>query len=149
MQCRSTHLATIPNVPRISSPAIQQLEKLRRLRGNRSRDVSIASAIEAAANAAAHTQKKLGELIELWECHVPSAIANHTTLTGVRAGVLHVTADSSSAAFELDRILRGGLINDLRRGYRGTLTRVRVKIASESGETKPRSGGAMKRRARQ
>jgi hypothetical protein len=126
---------------------VNELEELRRLRGNRSRDISIASTIAATASAAASTHKKLGELIEIWERHVPANIANRTTLLGIRAGVLNVSVDSSSTAFELDRLLRSGLLNELRREYRGTLSRVKWKIASEiaaAPETRLPSSGAKK-----
>lgn len=128
-------------MPPIISQAIKQLEELRKLRGNRTRDVSIAAAVQATANQAANTQRKLGELIEIWERRVPAAIANRSTLIGIRAGVLNITIDSSSAAFELDRLLRIGLINVLRSEYRGTLTRVKWKIAVETSETNSRDTG--------
>jgi hypothetical protein len=129
-------------MPPIVSYAIKQLEELRKLRGSRVRDISIATAVEATANQAASTQRKLGELIEIWERQVPAAIANRSTLIGIRAGVLNITIDSSSAAFELDRLLRSGLINALRSEYRGTLTRVKWKIAAETDETNSRNAGA-------
>lgn len=115
-----------------SSSSIKALEELRRLRGGRGgRDVSIAATIDAVANNAAQTQKKLGELIEIWERHVPPTICERTALTGIRNGVLQVIVDSSASAFELDRLLRGGMLQALIREYRGTLLRVKWRIAGE------------------
>jgi hypothetical protein len=42
-----------------------------------------------------------------------------------------VSVDSSSAAFELDRLLRGGLTNELGRRFRGTLVRVKIRNAGK------------------
>jgi len=108
--------------------SIHQIEKLRKLRARPARDLSIAGVIADAASTAARTHKKLGELIELWERLVPADIAAHTSLTGLRGGVLHLIVDSSSTSFELDRLLRCGLTDQLRRQYRGTLVRVKTRI---------------------
>jgi hypothetical protein len=67
-------------------------------------------------------------LIELWEGLIPPELAARTALTSLRRGVLHVVVDSSSAGFELDRRLRGGLAHELRRQFRGTLVRVKTRV---------------------
>jgi hypothetical protein len=111
------------------SRTVDQLELLRQRRGRSGRDVSIAKLIAATADQAARTHKNLGALIELWEQIVPADVAAHTALIGLRAGVLHVRVDSSSMAYDLDRLLRGGLTDTLRRGFRGTLVRVKTRVA--------------------
>jgi hypothetical protein len=106
----------------------RQLQQLRQLRCWPERDVSIARVIASTADHAKRTQKKLGELIELWEELVPPEVASHTSITGLRAGVLHVIVDSSAAGFELDRLLRTGLLDTLRTRFRGTLLRVKTRV---------------------
>jgi hypothetical protein len=113
----------------MSSPA-RQIEQIRKLRVRRERDTSIADVISRTADHASRTQKKLGELIALWEELVPAELAAHTSLTGYRAGVLHVIVDSSPIAFDLDRLLRGGLTEELRRRFRGTMTRVKTRTGT-------------------
>ena len=107
----------------------RQIKQLQSNRAAKPRDLSIADVVSATADHAERTHKKLGTLIELWEELVPADIACHTSLSGLRTGVLHVVVDSSSAAFELDRLLRGGLTNELRKRFRGTLVRVKTRTA--------------------
>ncbi|MCI0674605.1 MAG: DUF721 domain-containing protein [Phycisphaerales bacterium] len=111
------------------SRSLQQLQDLLAARTRPSRNLSIAPVIAATADNASRTHKKLGELIEIWETVVPEPLARHTSLTGLRRGVLQVTVDSSSSLFELDRQLRSGLTDQLRREFRGTLVRVKTRIA--------------------
>jgi len=108
--------------------SLDQLHSLREWRGPPGREVSIASTIAQTADAARKTQRKLGQLGELWEALVPISLASHTRLNGLRRGVLSVTVDSSAASFELDRLLRQGLSSELQRRFNGSLERVKVTI---------------------
>ncbi len=106
----------------------RQIERRRQLRGRRSRPLAISSAVRAVAADATRTHRRLGHFIELWEAIVPPEVAAHTCLEALRRGVAHVTVDSASTAYELDRLLRSGLTQDLRRSFRGTLVRVKVRV---------------------
>ena len=110
--------------------AASEIEKLRGFRQWRGKDVSITALVSAQQRQAASVHRRLGELIELWTEHVPPNIAAHTTLTTMRGGVLHVAAESSAVRFEADRLLRGGLLAELRRHYRGTLSTVKITVAA-------------------
>ena len=112
---------------------IRQLEMLRKHRGTRERDPSIARTIAGTAQHAQRTQRKLGQLIALWEELMPADLASHTSLAGLRNGVLHVIVDSSSAAYELDRLLRGGLTVQLQQRFRGSLVSVKTRIGKLEG----------------
>lgn len=114
-------------------PSIQQLQMLREHRGTRERDTSITRLLAGTAQHAQRTQRKLGQLIALWEELVPARLASHTSLGGLRNGVLHVIVDSSSAAYELDRLLRGGLTEQLQSRFRGSLARVKTRIGKLEG----------------
>ena len=123
---------------------IQQLEQLRKHRSRAGKDWTIARVIADTQEDAKRTHKKFGELVELWERLVPGDLAVHTSLSNFRAGVLHVSVDSSSAAFELDRLLRSGIEAELRRQFRGTLVRVKTRFTgaqrtSPSRRARPRS----------
>ena len=112
---------------------IQQLQILREHRGTRERDPSIGKLVASTAQHAHRTHRKLGRLVALWDELVPSEIASHTSLSGLRNGVLHVIVDSSSAAFELDRMLRGGLAAQLQQRFGGTLVRIKTRIGTLEG----------------
>ena len=109
-----------------------QLQWLRDGRAEPDRDLSIADMIRTTADAAARTHKRLGELIDLWAQVVPEDMARGTRIAALRGGVLHVSVESSSRLYELDRLLRGGATDELRRRYGGTLTRVRLTLAPDS-----------------
>jgi hypothetical protein len=119
------------------SGSLQPLHDLLARRARPGRDLSIAPLIAATADSASRAHKKLGELIEVWETVVPPSLACHTSLTGLRRGVLHVTVDSSSSLFELDRQLRSGLTDQLRREFRGSLVRVKARIAHAAADPSP------------
>ena len=108
--------------------AAQQIERIRSRRARRMVDVRIGKLIQTTGKHAATVQRRLGDLIQLWETHVPPDLASRTTLTALRGGILHVTADSAPVAYELDRLLRGGLLAALRANFTGTLARVKVRV---------------------
>lgn len=123
------------------SAAAEFIERLRGYRGRRQRDLSISRQVAHLRHEADRVQRKLGALIDLWDATVPRHILPHTVLTGYRGGTLTVTVNSSSTAYELDRLLREGLLAELRQGFRGTLTRVRVRIGQPESTKDSRSAG--------
>ncbi len=108
--------------------AVQRLERLRQRRARPEADPSIGGLVVGVAERAARTQRRLGALTDVWESLVPAEIVAHTRLTSLRGGVARVVVDSASTAYELDRMLRGGLEQQLRRRFRGTLMRIRISI---------------------
>jgi len=107
---------------------LQQLQSLREHRARPVRETSIMGTIAQTADEARKTHRKLGRLGELWESLVPSTLASHTRLNGLRRGVLSITVDSSAASFELDRLLRQGLTKELQQRFNGSLVRVKATI---------------------
>lgn len=108
--------------------AFDKLELLRRNRARPGRDSSVVHTIAAIATDVRRTHKKHGELIELWERFVPADLAAQTSIIGLRGGIAQVQVDSAAAGFEIDRLLRSGLLAQLRSNFSETLTRVKVKV---------------------
>ena len=108
--------------------AVHRLERLRQGRVRSEADASIGRQVSGVAQRAARTQRRLGALTDVWEFVVPAEIIGRTRLTSLRGGVARVVVDSASTAYELDRMLRGGLEQQLRRRFRGTLMRIRISI---------------------
>lgn len=119
------------------SDAARLIQQLRTYRVKPQRDTSITSLISATASSAQKTHKRLGHLIDLWEKYVPAAIAAKTAIIGLRGGTLHIAVADASVNYELDRLLREGLEQALRAEYRGTLVRVRLKVAPDQVATSP------------
>ncbi|MHC4128624.1 MAG: DciA family protein [Planctomycetota bacterium] len=91
-------------------------------------DRTIGGLVSAVATEAKQAQKRLGSFVDLWEGLVPAEVASHTRVVALRGGVAHVTVDTSSTAYQIDRCLREGLEQQLRRAYGKTLTRVKVTV---------------------
>ncbi len=66
--------------------------------------------------------------MDLWENVVPADLSPHTRITALRGGVAHVTVDNSATAYELDRRLREGLEQQMRRAFGKTLVRVKISV---------------------
>jgi hypothetical protein len=94
------------------------------------RDLSMTALIDRIEQTTRSTEKRLGQLIPLWEEVVPPELAVHTKLAGLRQGVLDVIVDSAPARYELDRHLRSGGEHALRARYRGTLRKIRIRLGA-------------------
>ncbi len=109
--------------------AATQIEQLRKYRQRPEREVSIARLVGSLADDARRTQRRLGSLIDLWSELVPAELEGHSRIVGVRGGIGHVQCDSASTRYELDRALRQGLEQELRRRYPSTLMKIRLSVA--------------------
>lgn len=107
---------------------LREIRNLQEWRVRRPADLSIAQLVAGAAASATRTQRRMGELIELWRLLMPEELVDRTVLAGLRNGVLQVKVDSAATAFEVDRLMRGGLESQLRAGYRGSLVRVKTRV---------------------
>jgi hypothetical protein len=112
------------------SDALPKLERLRARRARPQPKWSIGGLIDAVEKEGRRRQRNLGELADLWERLVPPELARQTRLQGFRAGVLTVVVETSTARFELDRALRGGLEAALRQAFSASLVRVKVAIGA-------------------
>jgi hypothetical protein len=108
----------------------REVARLQELRVRPDPDPSISGLVSALATEAKRTQRRLGSFVDLWEGVVPPELASRTKVVTLRGGVAHVTVDSSSVAFEIDRRLREGLEQQLRRAWGRTLIRVKVTVGS-------------------
>jgi hypothetical protein len=118
----------------ITETAAHEIERMQRLRGRPDPAVGVADLVRTMQRTGDRVRRRLGSLIELWSELVPPHLASHTSIAGLRGGILHVRAESAPVAFEIDRLLREGLLAELRRRYEGTLARVRVTADGASSE---------------
>ncbi len=109
--------------------AATQIEQLRKYRQRPEREVSIGRLVGSMADDARRTQRRLGSLIDLWSELAPPELERHSRVVAVRGGVGHVQCDSASTKYELDRALRQGLEQELRRRYPSTLMKIRLSVA--------------------
>ena len=77
--------------------------------------------------------KQLQNMIPLWYQLVPDDLAQHTSLESLRRGVLQVAVDSSAHLYELDRLLRNGLKQDLiRRQKKPVIRRIKLRVNAKT-----------------
>jgi len=108
--------------------ALIQLERLRRFRGRRERETSIAPLVLSIDRDLKRQDRAVGGADDAWRQLVPKELADATRVVSFARGTLVVMADSSSSAFEIDRALRGGLEGQLRAALRAGSLRVRVRV---------------------
>jgi hypothetical protein len=116
-----------------TTSALEELQKLRKFRGPRVSALGAGAMIERIATQSQKTRRKLGQVIDLWQAFVPENVAAETRIVAFNRGTLHVQAPNSSVRYEVDRLLREGLEQQLRASFRGTLRGVKVRVGEVSG----------------
>ncbi len=70
--------------------------------------------------------KQLGDLGEIWDDVLPEDYREHTALESFSRGTLTVMVDSASRRFHLQKLLAGGLQQEIQRRFKGSLNRIRI-----------------------
>jgi hypothetical protein len=106
-----------------------QVEQLREWRKRKVRDTSIETSILEFRRSLKKTNKQLSNLMEAWDTLVPEHLAQNAIPTALRAGVLEVTVTDSSTSYQVNQLIRSGLLNKLQQQCSGTLKQIRVRVA--------------------
>ena len=104
---------------------------MRIYRGRSEPDLSIASMAAALERATAQRQRALGDVIDLWNQVAPERMRGFVTIEGLAQGTLSLTVASSSASFELSRLLRDGLERTLVDRMPTRIRRVKVRVGAD------------------
>ena len=105
------------------------LERLRNWRNRRKEDYSLSFLAKQFKHQIARPHKQIRSVIEWWNKLVPAELLEHTRLESLRRGVLKVSVDSSSRLYELDRLLRSGLEQQIIASYPGVgLCRIQLRV---------------------
>ena len=107
-----------------------QVEQLREWRKRKTRDTSIESSILEFRRTLKKSNKQLTQLLEAWDKLVPKPIAKNAIPTSLRSGVLEVSVTDSSTSYQLNQLIRSGLLSKLQQQCSGTLKQIRIRIAS-------------------
>ncbi len=108
--------------------AVEELQRLRRFRRRGKPNLSVEPLIQGIQLTAQRQHRRLGTCIDAWEALVPERLREKTCIESLRQGTLHVTVTSSAVAFEIDRAVRSGLLDQLTKRVAGSLQRVRTRI---------------------
>ena len=118
-------------------PLEQRLQKLSAWRAWREPDRSINKDVSIFAKQFVRTEKSIGAASDAWMQLAPLALQKVASVESMRAGTLTLLVESSAAAFEVDRALRGGLENDLKNVVDGLL-RIRTRLGKFQDGSQPR-----------
>ena len=113
--------------------ASRHIERLKTWRVPGDRITRLSDAVDAMKHQASRIQHQLGSFVDAWHALVPEALVQGTRVDAKRGGTVHVIARSASVAFELDRQLRDGLLQELRKACRGSITAVKVRVGTVDG----------------
>jgi len=112
-----------------TDPYQSHLDGLRDRRNRKDPDLSLGFMVGQFKREVQKPYEQLGKLAEIWLELVPSELAEHTRLMGLTRGVLRVAVDSSGRLYELDRLLRDGVFDELVTRHKGkAIRRVELKL---------------------
>lgn len=111
-------------------PFEERIQQLRQWRNPRERDYSLGFLQADFKNQIEKPYKQLGKFIPIWQSLIPSPYQERTALVGFSRNVLLVHVADSSTCYHIDRLLRAGVEQELRRQAGMTLRRVQLKVAA-------------------
>ncbi len=107
-----------------------QVEQLREWRKRKVRDTSIESSILEFRKTLKKTSKQLMQINDAWNDLVPQQLANNAMPTSLRGGVLEVSVTDSSTSYQLNQLIRSGLLLTLQQQCSGTLKQIRIRVTN-------------------
>ncbi|MBT5583324.1 MAG: DUF721 domain-containing protein [Phycisphaerae bacterium] len=111
----------------MASPT-HQIDRLRGWRVRPARTTSMAKLLPNLKRQFTRTHKQVGAFADAWDRCAPPALRDRCKVNTMRGGTARVTASSSAIVFQLDRALRGGLLQELRAACTATIARVDIKV---------------------
>tara|TARA_B100001750_G_C15403217_1_gene543721 strand:- start:265 stop:660 length:396 start_codon:yes stop_codon:yes gene_type:complete len=111
----------------VSSPD-RQLKNLRKWRGRKDRDISIASSIIELERNLKKSNRQLSQIADIWKSEVPCHIYENTHPISLQKGVLEIAVNGSSIAYQLQRLIRNGLLDSLQTKVTKPLRKIKVTL---------------------
>ena len=105
------------------------MERIRVYRGRRERDVTVNLFVDRIEREFDDRQRTVGDVIDAWNECAPVSIRTSATIASLFQGTLTLNTMSSSASFEVSRILRDGLERTLVARFPSRIRRVKVRVA--------------------
>jgi hypothetical protein len=115
-----------------SDPRLAWIDRMRVYRGRSEPDLSIGAMAASLERATAQRQRVLGDVIDLWNEVAPERVRGYAAIEGLGQGTLTLTVTSSSASYELSRVLRDGLERTLVERMPARIKRVKVRVGADS-----------------
>ncbi len=119
------------STPPPADPRLAWIDRMRVYRGRADPDLSVASMAASLERATSQRQRALGDVIDLWNELAPERVRGFVTIEGVGQGTLTLTVASSSASYELSRVLRDGLERTLVDRMPTRIRRVKIRVGAD------------------
>ena len=107
-----------------------KLEKLRTWRGREDRDLTLKRDLIALQRTLKKTNKQLSQIYELWESVVPEKIQSSAHPISLQRGVLEIAANGSPTSYQLQRLIREGLLQALQSQCTTHLKKIKITLVS-------------------
>jgi hypothetical protein len=104
---------------------------MRVYRGRAEPDLSVGAMASSLERSTAQRQRILGDVIDLWNEVAPVRVRGFAAIEGLGQGTLTLTVTSSSASYELSRVLRDGLERTLVERMPARIKRVKVRVGAD------------------
>ena len=106
-----------------------QVEQLREWRKRKVRDTSIESSLIEFRKSLKKSNKQLAQIMQAWDNEVPQQLSQNAIPISLRAGILEISVTDSSTSYQLNQLIRAGLLCKLQKQCVGTLKQIRVRIS--------------------
>ena len=109
----------------------RKLEQLREWRGRKDRDLSVQKTLAHLKRSLKRSNTQLLQIAEVWKAEVPEIIYEQTHPVSLKNGVLQVAVNGSAMSYQLQQLIRGGLLQKLQTQINTPLRKIKVKLLTE------------------
>ena len=108
----------------------RKLQNLRNWRGPKEKNLSIQSELLSLQRTLKKGNKQLVQIAEIWESAVPHHIRENTYPISLKNGVLEIAANGSPTSYQLQRLIREGLLQELKDHCTSSIKRIKITLVS-------------------
>ena len=109
----------------------RKLEQLREWRGRKDRDLTVQQTLAKLKRSLKRSNSQLLQIAEVWKAEVPEFIYEQTHPISLKNGVLEVAVNGSAMSYQLQQLIRGGLLQKLQTSLHTPLKKIKVKLLTE------------------
>ena len=108
----------------------RKLQNLRKWRGPKDKDLSIQKELLSLQRTIKKGNKQLVQISEVWASAVPHHIQENTYPISLKNGVLEIAANGSPTSYQLQRLIREGLLKDIKERCTSSVKRIKITLVS-------------------
>tara|TARA_X000001036_G_C20570190_1_gene762308 strand:+ start:487 stop:825 length:339 start_codon:yes stop_codon:yes gene_type:complete len=105
-----------------------KINQLQKWRARKVKDISIDHSMNQICKSMRKTTKQLSEIQQAWNELVPHQFQHNSIPISFKGGVLEVAVDASPTAYQMNRLVRAGLLRQLQKRCSGALKKIKVTV---------------------